>query len=456
MMRKVLRSLCIVYCTVHNIVCFGFTHTNYWFPIVPISSYKFENPSKVTVLNKEFVVWKRNEHEFVVQDDKCPHRCAPLSEGYIDRVSGNLRCSYHGWEFNKNGFVQCLPQSKTPYAYSGNNRLSVQTYDTCVYGDILWAFLGNKSAENSEYVNGHPFSLQLIDGMTTMMREVPYDYFILLENLFDPAHVPFAHHKLQSTRDKGCPVQITVTCANSTGFSVLFTDKAMNRNGEDVRTGTMNLKFPCHYYLEALYPKNGLLERLHVFTVPVKKGKSRILIQTEYNKRHILYNIIRRIPEWIKHVLTNKFFDSDTLLLHEQERLLMEHRTEIDDFTVQYNLMTESDTSISRYSRWIKQVNGFRLPYFGKHLYEKKKDGDNVNRKSILNRYEQHTKRCVHCSKALTVVERIQGYGGWIGVIVSFFLDEPIYAIIGGVQWIVMERIREMLIFEDYIHNQVD
>ena len=455
--------LCIaLFLCMHYVVYSFDSYVNNWFPVVPISSYDFSNPSKITILNKEFVLWKKNENEFVVQDDKCSHRCAPLSEGYLDRTSGNLRCSYHGWEFTTKGSLGCLPQSNTPYAYGGIKRLSIHTYETCVYGDILWAFLGNKTAEKSNYINGHPFKFQLVDGMKTMMREVPYDFFILLENLFDPAHVPFAHHKLQSVRERGGPVKVDILCEDESKFKVSFTDTAINRGSanETYRKGTMNFELPCHYYVESIYPPNSILDVLHVFTIPVQDGYSRILIQTQYNKNHPLYNIVRFIPPWIQHTLTNKFFDSDTLLLHEQERILDKLRLNgngTKDDLMQYNLMTESDYSVFRYNRWMKRNNGLQLPYYKMADYGKKeKDGREVDRKMILDRYSQHTKNCIHCKGVLTFAKRTQRYAYWVGTLSAFLLDEPIFAALGGIVWLGMDKIKRMLTFEDYVHNNID
>ena len=52
--------------------------------------------------------------------------------------------------------------------------------------------------------------------------EVPYTMNILLENLFDPAHVPFAHHKLQSSRDLASSVNSSVRIANETTLQIFL------------------------------------------------------------------------------------------------------------------------------------------------------------------------------------------------------------------------------------------
>mgnify|MGYP000754539823 FL=1 len=84
-------------------------YINNWFPITSISGSDFSNPKQIRVLGKDYVLWKKND-QIIFQDDVCPHRCAPLSEGYIDRKTNNLRCAYHGWEFNEEGYCETIPQ----------------------------------------------------------------------------------------------------------------------------------------------------------------------------------------------------------------------------------------------------------------------------------------------------------------------------------------------------------
>ena len=88
---KVFQS--IVFFQVFSLVCS-------WTPIGSI--YNLKSVSRVRIADKDYVVWKSKETEkFTVQDDICPHRMAPLSEG---RVEGNaIQCGYHGWEFDSCG-----------------------------------------------------------------------------------------------------------------------------------------------------------------------------------------------------------------------------------------------------------------------------------------------------------------------------------------------------------------
>merc|ERR1712107_650242 len=95
-------------------------------------------PNLEKVLNIDVALWwyednESNEEEdggrWICNDDACPHRYAPLSEGRIvlRRESGGeeesnnnknkkkkeqrcIQCSYHGWEFDDEGTCRMIPQ----------------------------------------------------------------------------------------------------------------------------------------------------------------------------------------------------------------------------------------------------------------------------------------------------------------------------------------------------------
>ncbi|OMP01840.1 Acyl-CoA-binding protein, ACBP [Corchorus olitorius] len=63
-----------------------------WYPVMPVCDLDKRVPHAKKVLGLDLVVWwDRNEKEWKVFDDSCPHRLAPLSEGRIDQW-GRLQC----------------------------------------------------------------------------------------------------------------------------------------------------------------------------------------------------------------------------------------------------------------------------------------------------------------------------------------------------------------------------
>lgn len=405
---------------------------NNWFPVVPISTTDLTNPKSIEMYGKNFVLWKKN-NEYVFQDDSCPHRGTSLSEGYFDKDSENLRCSYHGWEFNEKGFVTCIPQNNDTNVFSNINLL--KTYPTTIHANILWVYLG----DGKEIIK-HPEKIyNLTQYDATYVREVPYDVNILLENLFDPAHIPFAHHKMQSTRDKGVPIKIIENYKNNNTLSISFTSKYSN--------GTTTFTLPHHYVLFDV-GDNNFINKLHVFCVPVRNGTTRLFLHYDFDPNNFVIKKFEKLPIWFRHTLTNKFFDSDTMLLFKQQENLI-NKNSLTDPIKTYIMPTESDDAIKIYNKWIK--TNFKIPYLvNKQPYQYN------TRKDVMNIYEQHTKLCKSCSdtyKNIKLAKRgITIICIFIGVVTNFHF----FFLLSALNFMFFEKFEKMFEYNDYIHNSID
>ena len=406
---------------------------NYWYPIAPFKNFDYSQPKKIDVLGKELVVWKKDA-SIIVQDNTCIHRKAPLSEGYIDKDSKNLRCSYHGWEFNEQGWVTCMPQC--------NNNLMrrIEKYDTMVYGNMLWVNFGNQSSIPPDQL------YNLCNDTDVLMRDLPYDVDILLENLFDPAHIPFAHHKLQSTRELASPVNVNVTTSNSTHLSFNFEDWSnLNRDKDHYRNGTMNFMLPCYYYLETLYPDIDL-KKLNVFCTPIETGKTKLFISYEF-KEGPFYTAYKLIPKWAVHLLIQTFFDSDTYLLNQQEKWLRKNNNDsLHNIEKLYYMPTTSDKAVQIFNKWKKS-------YFHKPMGLNKKNQD---RKEILERYNQHTKDCIYCSTALENFKNTQTAGIILILSIGIYENSVLTPFLVYLWFTLFENIIQQFIFKDYVHKNID
>ncbi len=81
---------------------------NYWYPVIDVSDVG-DQPKKVTLLGADYVVWHTPDGSVAAAPDRCPHREAPLSIGWIEE--GNLVCAYHGWAFGDEGRCVEVPSS---------------------------------------------------------------------------------------------------------------------------------------------------------------------------------------------------------------------------------------------------------------------------------------------------------------------------------------------------------
>jgi nitrite reductase/ring-hydroxylating ferredoxin subunit len=211
-----------------------------WIPLASVDSLKGLGPQRITTMNVDFVVWhtpvedkklkkmRGKDLQWVVQADACSHRLAPLSQGRVDPKSGCIECPYHGWQFDTEGNVTAIPQlddGSTIENVQKRSSTRVQTFPVHVAGGMLFAFLPSslhgemfqQSLLPEEY---YPFLNESKDA-SIYVRDLPYSFDFLVENFMDPAHIPFAHHKLQSSRDDGVPVEMKELVRYSLFFYML-------------------------------------------------------------------------------------------------------------------------------------------------------------------------------------------------------------------------------------------
>lgn len=197
-----------------------------WVPLA--STYELDGmrPNRVEFLGQSYVCYQNDPDDsssWTVADDACPHRLAPLSEGRIihaDRdahevkpkernehkgeVTRLVECAYHGWAFDRNGRCVRIPQVTEQVQQRNietNPKCHVHSYSTIVHKNLLFAWLWPEDSlqytdmdpANQEHAWRRPEYMlsNLGNDTTTYTRDLPYGWDTLLENIVDPAHVPW-------------------------------------------------------------------------------------------------------------------------------------------------------------------------------------------------------------------------------------------------------------------------
>lgn len=86
---------------------------NVWYAAALSDKVKDE-PVKVLLCGKEMVIWRDQETGAIrCIDNACPHRGAPLSEGWVETKESHscVVCPYHGWALDGKGAVHDVPVS---------------------------------------------------------------------------------------------------------------------------------------------------------------------------------------------------------------------------------------------------------------------------------------------------------------------------------------------------------
>ncbi|MGW3134899.1 Rieske 2Fe-2S domain-containing protein [Streptomyces sp. NPDC001139] len=90
----------------------------FWYPTLPMAALE-SGPQPFTLLGHDLVLWADREGRPAAAVDRCSHRFARLSKGWVK--DGAINCPYHGWAFNSSGHCVEVPQSpgqRIPHGYA--------------------------------------------------------------------------------------------------------------------------------------------------------------------------------------------------------------------------------------------------------------------------------------------------------------------------------------------------
>lgn len=142
-----------------------------------------------TILGQPVVIFRTESGRLVALDDRCPHRFAPLSLGRV--VGENIRCGYHGAEFNASGQCVHVPgQAIVP------PKAQVSSYPMIMKHGYVWIWMGNpelagdlSSIPDLLHRSDHPGW----DGGYGHFESIQSNYNLINDNLFDITHAEYVH-----------------------------------------------------------------------------------------------------------------------------------------------------------------------------------------------------------------------------------------------------------------------
>ncbi len=159
---------------------------NQWYAAAWLTEIE-DKPFARRILDQPLVFFRQANGAVAALTDRCPHRLVPLSLGVV--VDGNIRCGYHGMQFNGSG--QCVhipaqtlipPKARTP------------SFPVCERYGLAWVWMGDPALADDAKVPvlegyGQP-GWEVMDGG---YQHHPSNYLNIVENLMDPSHTTFVH-----------------------------------------------------------------------------------------------------------------------------------------------------------------------------------------------------------------------------------------------------------------------
>jgi phenylpropionate dioxygenase-like ring-hydroxylating dioxygenase large terminal subunit len=144
-----------------------------------------DGPKPFVLLGEPIVVWKKSDGSLACLEDRCCHRTAKLSRGYLE--DDNIVCGYHGWTYDSAGVCLKVPQRNdrpTP------SRAVVRSYKVAEKYGYVWVALDEPLADIPHLPeDGHPGYRKIHQFYEPWKAGA----FRLMENSFDTAHVAYVH-----------------------------------------------------------------------------------------------------------------------------------------------------------------------------------------------------------------------------------------------------------------------
>ena len=427
-----------------------------WIPLGSASSLSGLTPVQIKVCGLDLAVWHKPlpakskpsavPTEWSALVDACPHRLAPLSQGRVDPSSGCIECPYHGWQYATDGALMDLPQldkGRTIQAATGGNgdATSLPVHQA---GDLLFVFIPTDVCGESWPIDMlpedmYPYLADSIEkGVTYYTRDLPYSFDFLVENFMDPAHIPFAHHSLQGTRDDGSPIEMTVAANNFTHVETTFVDICRGKQ----RDGVLSFQRPALYHFRTR--PNATAEykpNLMIYTAPISAGMCRVIFSDIP---------IPFLPTFLGHAGSNRFLNTDTWL-HDAERLARIDTDLVNKLGgtvavgsarggkeasmggLNYIQASKADLGPATFRKWMSQYGFADAP---KHSFGPANPADlpsrPMSREEQIDPWQHHAKHCSKCQKALKRLKSGQRLSVVVAAIGAILLkNKPPLAVAG-------------------------
>ncbi len=194
---------------------------------VEFSAHVTQQPQQITLMGQSIVLYRDNQGQIVALTDRCAHRGAALSSGWVE--DNCLRCPYHGWKYDAAGHCVEIPanQAGTPIP----KRAQVAGYAVAERSGFVWLWLGEGEGDLALLPDLSQFADPQWYGCRDQFRWNAH-YARVIENNIDVSHPPFLHRRLGQRQNQATEIQpLTVEPLGELGASVTLTAKMQKIKG---------------------------------------------------------------------------------------------------------------------------------------------------------------------------------------------------------------------------------
>lgn len=299
---------------------------------------------KISIPNNEDVAvwWDLKKQKWCSVNDVCPHRQASLSSGVVTH-NGNIKCPYHGIEFNGCGNCRLIPSSE-----SDTSDFCVKNYFIQEKYGLLWI---SKNRDECVPVIGPLETDPPKFDWFVIKQNIPVN--LMIENSIDILHADHVHHGMLPflDRNKGLLLEtysreFSKLWLNETGFAC-----ELNINEKTNIYSEMRCE-ESFFYTLVTFPKVSII----LILVPFDPSKtmyisSFLLNDIENDNKGIFKMMLRIINPMIKS-FGQKIYEQDHMIFESQIKNI-ENKRKINHY------IKDIDLPIILYNKWTnKYIHG--------------------------------------------------------------------------------------------------
>lgn len=166
---------------------------HYWHPVAR-SSDLADRPRQITLLGERFAIWRTGSGVGVV-GDRCPHRGADLSAGWVK--DDCIACPYHGWEYDTDGACVQIPHLDAGKPIPPKARVPAGQAQEA-YG-LVWVCLDEPAGPLPTWPEGEDERFRVhVEFFDLRQTSAPR----VVDNALDSGHVTFVHRDTFSDGDE--------------------------------------------------------------------------------------------------------------------------------------------------------------------------------------------------------------------------------------------------------------
>jgi phenylpropionate dioxygenase-like ring-hydroxylating dioxygenase large terminal subunit len=310
-------------------------------------------PVPVKLNQQNYVLWKSTKGIHALPN-RCSHRGARLSDGRM--VGSRLECPYHGWQFQGNGKCTKIPQWNVNQKIPGACHLN--KVFTHLQDGIVWVSHTNGLFQpyTTSYNNNPNYFV------SNYYLEAPYNYYLQIENLLDPAHLHFTHHGFQGNRERASEIKLTKFLQNNYELYGYF--EHTNKDTPDIEIRFIK---PSIVDVSIFHKTSKQLLRKNIIYVSPRDHQTCNVLFRDVALKDTLIPKSNFFMDFHGKLMLNQPFVQDHYQFINQEvierimdqdiQVLVGQQLNDPNYeTSKYVMPTESDRLILEFRKWIKNI----------------------------------------------------------------------------------------------------